>query len=151
MTVRRCKRSFLAGMQHLFLSRTCPERIPIFVAATKNMSCDYLLLDLYRGILQSLFMTEKAGSSPEVVRHVGACNLYLGMHQGVVSMADEASKDAKKNVLKAAGISWAATFAHQLCNAQRGYQKQDITYAALAGHAAMAALCLWRGFAEDED
>ena len=96
-------------------------------------------------------MTEKAGSSPEVVRHLGTSLGYLSLHQGAVSMADEASKDAKKNVLKAAGVSWAACFAHQLYNVQRGYQKQDFTYAALTGHAAMAALCLWRGFAEDED
>ena len=34
---------------------------------------------------------------------------------------------------------------------QKGYQKRELAYAAAAGQAAMAALCLWRGFKDDDD
>lgn len=33
---------------------------------------------------------------------------------------------------------------------QEGYQKKELAWGSAAGMAAMAALCLWRGFKEDE-
>lgn len=33
---------------------------------------------------------------------------------------------------------------------QEGYQRKELAWGSAAGMAAMAALCLWRGFKEDE-
>lgn len=100
--------------------------------------------------MQSAFMTEKTGSSPEIGRLLGNALIGTAAQQGAVSISD-GSKEAKKNLLKAAGASWAFCAAHQLYNVQRGYQKDEATFAGVSGNAVMAALCLWRGFKDDDE
>lgn len=65
-------------------------------------------------------------------------------------MTEDVTLKTKKNLLKLHGALWGATAAHTLWNVQEGYQKKDISYAGAAGQAALAALCLWKGF-EGED
>ncbi|KAI7838775.1 hypothetical protein COHA_007391 [Chlorella ohadii] len=66
--------------------------------------------------------------------------------------AAEGGKDAKKNALKASGATWLAGSALLAYNGHehKGGQEENLMYAAAVGHAALGALCLWRGLAEDE-
>jgi len=67
-----------------------------------------------------------------------------------VAMSEDVTLKTKKNMLKVQGVMWGATAAHTLWNVQEGYQKKDLSYAAAAGQAALGALCLWKGFEDEE-
>jgi len=67
----------------------------------------------------------------------------------VLSVSD--NTENKKLGLKTAGAFWAASAAMMLYNAEEGHQKKNISYAVTAGKAAMSALCLWRGFCDEEE
>jgi len=67
----------------------------------------------------------------------------------VLSVSD--NTENKKLGLKVAGAGWGACAAMMLYNAEEGHQKKDISYAVAAGQAAMSALCLWRGFCDEEE
>lgn len=67
-----------------------------------------------------------------------------------VAMTEDVTLKTKKNLLKMQGAIWGATAAHTLWNVQEGYQKENLSYAAAAGQAAIAALCLWKGFEEED-
>lgn len=66
--------------------------------------------------------------------------------------AAEGGKDVKKNALKASGATWLAGSALLAYNGHENKSGQDekLMYAAAVGHAALGALCLWRGFAEED-
>lgn len=61
------------------------------------------------------------------------------------------SKEAQKNALKASGVTWLVAAMQLAYNAHEGKCGQDpgFVYRAAAGHVGLAALCLWRGFAEE--
>ncbi|KAL4420037.1 hypothetical protein ABPG77_001287 [Micractinium sp. CCAP 211/92] len=61
------------------------------------------------------------------------------------------SKDAKKNMLKAGGTTWAFASAMHLINVNSGVQKKDVGLSSAAFAALMSGLCLWRGFAKDDE
>ncbi|PSC71838.1 sulfate adenylyltransferase isoform B [Micractinium conductrix] len=71
--------------------------------------------------------------------------------QSIVLSASDANQKALKSSLKTVGTVWAGVTGMTLYNAEKGYQKRELAYAAAAGQAAMAALCLWRGFKDDDD
>ena len=68
-----------------------------------------------------------------------------------VAMTKDVTLKTKKNLLKVQGVIWGSLAAYNLCNLQEGPLKKDKAYASAeaAGQAALAALCLWKGF-EDE-
>ncbi len=74
-----------------------------------------------------------------------------GAAQMSVTMTEDATRKTKKNLLKVQGVAWGASVAHNLWNAQEGYMKKDAAYAAAAGQAVLAALCLWKGFEGEGD
>lgn len=67
-----------------------------------------------------------------------------------VAVTDDASVKTKKNVLKASGACWALGAAQNLVNVENGISKKELGYGLAAGQAVLAALCLWRGFKEDD-
>jgi len=66
-----------------------------------------------------------------------------------LSVSDDTKN--KKLGLKAAGAFWGTCAALMLHNAEEGHQKKGISYAVTAGQVAMSALCLWRGFCDEEE
>lgn len=67
-----------------------------------------------------------------------------------VAISDDASFRTKKNVLKASGACCAVAAAQTLVNIENGVTKRDLGYGTAAGQGLLAALCLWRGFKEDD-
>ncbi|KAI7838628.1 hypothetical protein COHA_007597 [Chlorella ohadii] len=67
-----------------------------------------------------------------------------------LSAGDYSDKKPVKDALKASGAGWTTALVTTLYNAHEGHQKKEPAYASAVGMAAMAALCLWRGFREDE-
>ena len=65
-------------------------------------------------------------------------------------MSDEPAPKTIKNLLKTNGIMWTIAAGQTLYNAENGWQKKDVAYTTAMGQVAMAALSLWRGYAEDE-
>ncbi|PRW05886.1 hypothetical protein C2E21_9426 [Chlorella sorokiniana] len=63
----------------------------------------------------------------------------------------EGSQDAKRNALRANGLGWLACGGLHLYNTGTGVQKKDVGYSSAALAGVMGALCLWRGFRNNED
>lgn len=101
--------------------------------------------------MQSTLATEKAGTSNVMTRHLGTHVALHGLSEGVVSFADEDSKDAKKKMLQAGAAAWGVCAVHNLINAQQDLQKKEASYALAAAGAVMTGLCLWRGLQKDEE
>lgn len=62
---------------------------------------------------------------------------------------NQALQSAKKNLLKWGGIAWAASVALGLYHVTQGSFKSETAVPSALLHGALAALCLWRGFAKD--
>ena len=66
-----------------------------------------------------------------------------------VAISDEPAPKTAKNLLKTSGALWGIAAGQTLYNAENGWERKDIAYPTVAFNAAMAALCLWRGFADE--
>ena len=75
---------------------------------------------------------------------VAACDL-------TVAITDEPAPKTVKNLLKTNGVLWGLAAAQTLYNAENGWEKKDVAYVSVVGEAALAALCLWRGYCDDEE
>ncbi|PSC72787.1 hypothetical protein C2E20_3864 [Micractinium conductrix] len=65
--------------------------------------------------------------------------------------ASDTDRTTKKNVLKAAGAGWLGAAALTAYHVQEKVQKKDVSIGLALGEAAMGALCMWRGFKDDDD
>ncbi|PSC68027.1 apurinic endonuclease-redox isoform X3 [Micractinium conductrix] len=89
-----------------------------------------------------------SGSTDPSWRWMGFC---LGCNSGtnfLISASD--SPKVKKDYLKYAGATWLGAAALTAYHVQEGIQKRDVGLAGVAAQAAVGALCLWRGYREDE-
>ncbi|KAI7837660.1 hypothetical protein COHA_008522 [Chlorella ohadii] len=76
-----------------------------------------------------------------------ACDAATTLSVGL----SEASQDAKRNALRANGLCWLASGGMHLYNAGAGVQKKDVAYSSAALAGVLGALCLWRGFRNNDD
>jgi hypothetical protein len=75
------------------------------------------------------------------------CDSLSSLSVGV----SEDSKDAKKNLLKVACATWLMTGGMHAYYAHNGVMKKEVAVGNMALSAAMAGLCAWRGFKEDDE
>ena len=61
----------------------------------------------------------------------------------------DANRASLKNTLKFMGAAWVGAAAHMVYRAHEGTQNREASLGSAAGQAAVGALCLWRGFADD--
>ena len=68
----------------------------------------------------------------------------------IVAISDEPAPKTVKNLLKSSGILWGIAAAQTFYNAENGWERKDVAYPAVVGQAALAGLCLWRGYSDEE-
>jgi hypothetical protein len=68
-----------------------------------------------------------------------------------VAVSDETAPKTVKNLLKTNGVLWSLAAGQTLYNAENGWQKKDVAYTAAAVQAGIAALSLWRGYADADE
>lgn len=99
--------------------------------------------------MQKFYFTSTTPASDVQARWFGMSLCSNAATTLAVSASD--SYDAKKNLLKVLGATWAVAAAQSIYNAEQGHQKKDVAYGIAAGKAVVSALCLWRGFKTETD
>lgn len=101
-------------------------------------------------LLQDTYLEASTPRSAVGTQWFGHGLLSCAAANWTVAITDEPAPKTVKNLLKTNGIMWTISAGQTLYNAENGLQKKDVAYTCAAGQAAIAALSLWRGYADEE-
>jgi hypothetical protein len=138
----------LAAPSHLQVRFAMQTYLPQYIAMPPHPQ--HILITCNVTLLQDTYFEASTPRSNVASQWFGNALLSCAATNWTVAMSDEPAPKTVKNVLKTNGIMWSIAAGQTLYNAENGWQKKDVAYTAAAGQAVIAALALWRGYADEE-